>query len=346
VTFIGVLVVCQHRTKSSLQSLAKKTLLPNRQHSEATDTSEKRSPTNIYFSRPETTPEWEKRLRELSKEPDSDAIGDIATTVKDSDIDATLNALARNGRNPAGLLLADLLVQRWASNDLSSAESWASNLPDGTFGEMVCREVTTAFAKKDLAGAISWIEQLPESGNRRAAQLSLSAEAAIQNEATTAISLLTNLPPTPERDELLNYSACQWAQKNSKDAVAWLDGLGNTKLRDNIVNNLVEAWAVQNPFYAAEFAAASTPTIQIRDDVVLDVVRFWATSQPQQAATWVERFQEGPLRDKAFANLIDVWTREDALNAGTWLGELPESASRELAQKLYSSLVSQSTGVQ
>jgi hypothetical protein len=280
-------------------------------------------------------PAWEKRLQDLTLEIDSDVLEEICGTVADADLRMTLDQLASGRYGPAGLVLAQSLISRWATIDPSAAAEWVSQLPGGAFGEMACREIAVALAKVDMDGAVKFVEKLQEDGNQTTARLSLAAEAATQTNSRIALILLTDIPAGPERDEVMDYSIQQWAVTDFGAAFAWLAGVPDPVLRDKILNNLVVDLAVENPFDAAEFAAARTLPGQISDRTLADIVRFCATSQPERTAAWLEKFPEGALRDQVFQELIDVWARDDASQAATWLSQLSESHSRELALERY-----------
>ena len=181
-----------------------------------------------------------------------------------------------------------------------------ANLPDNGFGHMAFREVMIPWAEKDLTAAVAWVRQLPESGNKTAAQLSLGSEAATQKETATAITLAANLTPSPERDELLNYSVLQWAATDSASAIAWAEQVPEAAMRDKMMADIAIGLGVQDPFRAAKFIATSMTDSDARNNAVINIVRFWTASSPEQAAAWVEQFPQGPLRDAAMENVMDV----------------------------------------
>ena len=282
-------------------------------------------------------PEWQRRLSELSIEPDSDVLGEIAATVPDDQIRETLDILSGGNFGGAGLELGRLLIQRWVKNGMNEPATWAEGVPDGEFGRMACREIATAWAQSDLANAAAWARQLPDGGNKSAAQLSLSFEAALRGHVAGAISLAANVPPGANRDEAMDFSVRQWAITDPNAATSWAEQLPNTPLHDEILADIATDLAVRDPFRAAQLLASASIKEDLSDKAALTIVRFWTSSAPERAADWVAQFPESELRGDAMKNMIDVWARNDFAGAGEWLMHQPDGPARSAAIATYES---------
>ena len=85
------------------------------------------------------------------------------------------------------------------------------------------------------------------------------------------------------------------------------------------------------------------PTITpVRSRAVVGIVQQWAQTNPALAASWVEQFPAGTLRDTATQNLLSIWTSQDAAAAGKWVEQLPVGNSRDTALAAYQTALAQS----
>jgi len=273
----------------------------------------------------------------------SESLEELAATIPDDQIRTTLDQLAADQSSPA-MMLVDFLARHWAANSPAEAAQWAAtHLADNDVSHDVFGKIMVSWAEKDLVDAVAWVQQLPASGNKSAAAFSLASEAAARKEAMTAINLTASISPGPERDDLLNYAAQQWATTDRESAVAWINQIQDPALRESMLGKVAVNLGTQNPFAAAELIATSMGTGQVRDDAVVDVIRFWAPFASEKAAAWVDQFPESELRNAAMENLMDVWAKDDFSKAGAWLSELPKGPSRDAAVKAYAAILDTST---
>ena len=283
--------------------------------------------TTLPLSTP-SVPDWEIRFLEITSEPvwmqSQDELEELAKTLTDDQMRGALDKLSVE-QSDAGIILGKLLVLRWAEKSPAEASQWLEHLPDNVFSRVAFKEVVVPWAEKDLVGAVGWVQQLPEGGNKTAAELSLASEAATRKEGVTAIILVANLPPSSERNDLLNYSARQWATVDQKNAVAWINQVQDPMLREDMLVNVAVDLAVQNPFDAATFAATALTPGKGKNKAVVDIVRFMAVSAPDRAAAWVAQFPDGNLRIAAMENLVDVWGQDDPGAAGAWVNAISQS---------------------
>jgi hypothetical protein len=266
-------------------------------------------------------PNWEVRFSEISDQPSwlqsQEEFDELADSLPGEQIRSVLDQLQANQSDTA-IILGDALLRRWATHSLEDAVQWVEHLPEGRSARAAFREIVVVWSKQDLTGAVGWVQQLPEGSNKTAAGLALASEAATRKEGVTAINLVADLPQSPERDELLNYSARQWAIVDQNNAVLWIERIQDPMLREEMLVNVAIDWAVQDPFNAAIFAStALTPGLG-QNNAVINIVRFMAVSAPDRAAAWVEQFPEGNLRATAMENLMDVWGKDDPDAASEW----------------------------
>jgi len=271
---------------------------------------------------PTLVPDWETRFWKIASEParmeSQDELEELAGSMTDDQIRDALDKLGAD-QSGAGIIFGRLLVRRWAEKSPAAAAQWVASLPDNSYGHAAFKEVVIPWADKDLDGAVGWVQQLPDGGNKTAAELSLAAAAANQKDAVTAINLTANLPPSPERDNVLNYSVRQWATVDQNSAVSWINQVQDPALREQMLEHVTMDLAVQDPFNAATIATTALTPGPGQNNVVLNIVQFWAAAEPDSAAAWVAQFPEGDLRSAAMENLVEVWQKNDPDAASAWV---------------------------
>ena len=265
-------------------------------------------------------PKWETRFLEIASEPEylqsQEELEELAASLTDDEVGDALKQLQQE-QSTAALVFGRALARRWAEKSPESAAQWALTLSDNVFSHTVLKEMMIPWAANDLTATINWVQQLPEGGNKAAAELSLAGEAARQSAgATSAVAMLSNLPPSPERDDLLNYSLRQWATDDPENALAWMNQMPDQTARERALDTV--AMDMTDPFTAATFAAENLSPGPGRDQAVVNIVQFWTTSAPDEAAAWVTQFPNGPLRDAATRTLLEVWEKENPAAANMW----------------------------
>ena len=220
------------------------------------------------------------------------------------------------------VVVARRLMDRWSRQSPEAAAQWAALLPDNAFSHAMYRAMVIPWAQTNLNAALTWVRQQPDSGNKAEAELSLANTIASEKEPVKAIDLLADLPASPERDRLLDYSARQWAGQDREAAIAWINQIPDAAARAQLLRNMTIDCAVESPVDAAALVATTLPSGEEQKESVAGVVRFWAAAAPDQAAQWVEAFSPGEAKDIATANLMAVWEKISPLDADAWFKQL------------------------
>jgi hypothetical protein len=289
-------------------------------------------------------PDWRERVHRIFLAEGQ--IGDVAfdmeidalaREVAPEDLEAALNYLMRSGQGHKPLVswLGLLIFNRWAERSPDKAAQWLAGMLESDFKWSAHLYLASAWGTADLPGALAWLKTLPEGPNKIDVQLSIAARAADHREAVTAVELLSVLPPGPRRDQTLGYAAQVWAGKDRETALKWLKGVENPVWREEMLGKIAIDWAVTEPQEAARFALDSMPPGQNQQNAVSTSVRNWAVLAPDQAAAWVERLSEGPLRNAAIESVAEVWAKDDPAHAADWLNSLPAGASRDAAVGMF-----------
>ena len=277
---------------------------------------------------------WEKRFLEITAEnvpQESEMLRELAATIPEDQVYDAIDKLSAD-RADAAMTMVVFLGQRWAEKSPADAAPWAAtHMSDDIYGHNFFTKIMVPWARKDLAAAAAWVRHMPADGNKKAAILSLATEAAALKKAATAIDLASMLPPGSERDDLLDYSAQQWATTDRKGAVAWINTVQDRALREKMLGEVAINIGIQDPAAGAKFAVGAMTAGNDRDNAMDNVIRFWAAATPADAAVWVKQLPDGPMRDRALETLMETWVRKDASEAGRWLNKLPAGHTRDIA---------------
>src|SRR6185369_1768428 len=152
--------------------------------------------------------------------------------------------------------LSARLLRRWAEVTPRLAAVWATGLPQGATRKAAVEQVMITWANQDLAVTIEWFQTLPEDDRQQSATLSLAYEAA-RAEPLVALDLVSALPPTRERDDLLVYAVSQWAATDEATSEAWATQVTDTSLRQRLVAAVSVASAERDGTTAATLATGA-----------------------------------------------------------------------------------------
>lgn len=287
---------------------------------------------------PETTvvtPAHAKLLQRINSQVDDArelAIEAAVASISSGDRRSLLAALAEDN-SEAAAELRDAAVRNWAESDPAAAAAWLATLPDGPAYRAALKQIATAWAHSDLPKATAWLKTLPPEA-RELAAMDVAYEAAAA-EPIAAMRIASPLPASRERDELLVFTASQWAVTDAATASAWAQKIPDAQLRLRLLGAVAVAMSAKNPAGAAALTGSAIPPGADQDRVAVSVVQRWAQTAPQAAAEWVLRFPESSVRYAAAQNLATVWALKDAAAADQWLNSLPAGRTRDAAAAGY-----------
>lgn len=187
--------------------------------------------------------------------------------------DGTEPALFAEAMNPPELREEMLrrLLDAWVPKDAAQAMAWATRFPDGT-GALWVSYICAKAGENDPALAI---------------------RLAIESEVEVPLNLLENLTAV-------------WAARDGKAARAWVEGQPAGEVRDHMMARIVHALAQGNPTEAAKMVSTDIPPGDVQIEAAISVVHQWARKDLAGAEDWVSRFPDGPLRDRAAAELAGM----------------------------------------
>jgi len=115
--------------------------------------------------------------------------------------------------------------------------------------------------------------------------------------AAMELALKDNL--TADDPGLLTSLMMQWASRDFDAAYAWTKTQEAGAWRDNIRAHLAYLRAQTDPLAAARIVVTDISAGPARDEAVISIVHQWALRAPDEARSWVETFDQGPLRQRA-----------------------------------------------
>src|SRR5512133_2328233 len=200
-------------------------------------------------------------------------------------------------------------IRNWAEAEPDAAGAWAQRLGDDGLRRQCLEPVAIAWAGQDLPAALHWFMHLPSDSAKDAAGLVLAYESA-RTDPVSAVQVLTNVDPSPERDEALAHTVSELASIDSSEASAWVSRIEDVALRSRLVATVAIAMAEVDGPAAAEMAARSVEAGDEQNRAAVAIAQRWAQRAPVEAAEWASRFP-APVRAAAEESLSLV--RNDAL---------------------------------
>jgi hypothetical protein len=184
--------------------------------------------------------------------------------------------------------------------------SWAKEL----------RELTE-LAARDPAAALAQVAGMADKEERNAALKAVCLQLATNNPAL-AVTAAWNLELGKFSDEPsdkvgLETFASQWAAADVPAALAWASELpaDDEGRRDRILKGFVSILSQTLPEDAANLVTEDmNPDEVAQFDAAMMVVGQWAVRDYNAAKAWVDRFPEGPVRDRAREELAKALSQK------------------------------------
>jgi hypothetical protein len=174
-------------------------------------------------------------------------------------------------------------------------------LPRGANRDFVLETAALAWGDSDPASAAQWAQGLNDEAERTLALTDIAGEA-VRSAPLLAIEIACPLSDAT-RDEILPRAASQWAMQEPAAAADWARQISGEALRATVLASIATTWSEQDPAAAANLAVKELPPGRLQANTIVSIVQRWAQHSPVDAATWVNQFPKGPLRDTAFASL-------------------------------------------
>src|SRR6185369_17177817 len=104
----------------------------------------------------------------------------------------------------------------------------------------------------------------------------------------------------------LERLANRWAENNLDEAMNWLSEqpADESGRRDHLAKGIAAVRSQESPSEAARLIAEQMSPNFLQFDAAMNLVSLWAARDYFGAASWVERFPEGPVRERGREELL------------------------------------------
>ena len=226
-------------------------------------------------------------------------------------------------------LLATHALKDWAERNLTDAADWLSGTDDRT-RRRLSPTFVEAWAKQDATGALSWCEE-NLTGSALAQSVAGVVKGAAEKDVAAAAALVSEMNPSPARNEAAAAVAQKWFPKLATDGrvgpetVAWLARLDRDSLK-RVMDQVTWGWATTDPGSMAAFLATSSSD-PISTHAYTVAGRELARRDPASALQWASRLS-GETALTAGGAAFAEWRASQPEAAAAWLNNLPATDPR------------------
>lgn len=150
----------------------------------------------------------------------------------------------------------------------------------------------------DAVAAIAWAADLRDENESRMAMLHICTRVAEEDPAT-AIRLATDHELDQLPGDFIGGLVAAWAAHDMSAAREWVESQPEGDLRDGLMGPVVFELAKRAPSAAARMVAEEMGNGEPQVEAAISVLCQWVLLDPQAAASWVENFPDGDLKERA-----------------------------------------------
>lgn len=225
------------------------------------------------------------------------------------------------------------LVQGLAKTDPDLATAFA--LEKGAAGDKRVREYISEIAReqvnRNITSAISWAENLPENSLKESALERIGANF-VEKDPEQAAAWARQYAGTGYGANVIGEVADEWAEKDPVSAVSWVASLPEGDERRRAFREAIWEWTESDPYAASEYVSAMAAGAD-RDAAITSLSRRHVYEDPEAAIAWAGSISDGELRLKTIADTGQAWMSRDPKGASVWLESsgLPEDIRTRIA---------------
>jgi hypothetical protein len=171
------------------------------------------------------------------------------------------------------------------------------------------------WAAQDQEGVLKWAAQLPTVEERQVIQAEICNQTAEHNPAG-AVALAESLHFDEAGNDVLPKLVERWASTDLPAAQSWVNGRLEVEDRERYLERIASVMSQTVPLDAARLVAEQISPGPVQFEAAMAVLRQWAARDYAGAATWVERFPEGAIRDRALAEMSGVASKPPPPSTG------------------------------
>ncbi len=210
-------------------------------------------------------------------------------------LNAIENAVALEDEGARAALFSQF-VERLVKLNPAAAVGFLATL-DGDIRAEYLQRLGQFWAAQDGAAALKWASELPDETERNLALKSVCAEIAQVNPAL-AIETMERFEIPDDRSTLENFAQL-WADDDLVAATAWAAAKPPGESRDHLLARIATVRSKSDPREAVDFLVKNVMPGEAQTEAAISILHQWALRDWDSARQWMEKFPEGPLRERA-----------------------------------------------
>jgi hypothetical protein len=187
-------------------------------------------------------------------------------------------------------------VERMVKLDPAAAVAFLATL-DGDARAEYLQRLGQFWVAQDRAAALKWASELSNESERNLALTSVCAEIAQVNPAA-AIEAMERFEVPDERSSLENFAQL-WADDDLVAATAWASAKPAGPSRDRLLARIATEQSKSEPREAVDLLVKNVTPGETQTEAAISILHQWALRDWDSARQWMEKFPEGPLRERA-----------------------------------------------
>ena len=212
---------------------------------------------------------------------------------------------ALNSNDPA---MRDRILSEWLAQlialDPHAATEYASEIEAGAFRDDYLFRLGNMWAQTDAPAALEWASTLSNETERASSIKAICLQLG-QSDPAAAIQTMDSLKIPEDRGTIENLAQL-WAAKDLDAAKAWALAKPEGESRDGSLARVAYVMANDSPSEAAQLVVNKIPPGEIQMEAAMSIIHTWARQDWQAVQQWVDRFPEGPFRDRAQAEIKGI----------------------------------------
>ncbi|RYD24164.1 MAG: hypothetical protein EOP88_01310 [Verrucomicrobiaceae bacterium] len=215
-----------------------------------------------------------------------------------------IDAILSSGEPIDSERFSSLLVQL-AAIDPTAAARHAEALASGPLRQEALQKLSQAWACKDPADAETWAAGLADESERQSALENICLQVGQEN-AERAVKVAEKHQLGNNPGPVMETLVQQWAGHDFPAAVAWVKSKPAGERREQMIMRLAIVQAATLPSEAGRLVVEEIPEGPVQTEAVISVIHQWGLRDMAGARDWVGLFPEGPLRERAEAELTGM----------------------------------------
>lgn len=129
-----------------------------------------------------------------------------------------------------------------------------------------------------------------------------------------------------ERTASLRAAGAAAAEKDPAKALEASNSITSEQDRLEYLRGVYSIWSESDPLAALEYSKSNLPAGLARSETIGIAVNKWSTHDPRAAWMWSDANLSGPLKERAFTDVLIGWTRRTPSAAAQWLSSTGEQS--------------------